>query len=168
MQRHPVLQKLSEDHHHGLVQCRHLKAAERDRVAGRVRSFLSAWRSEIAGHFVEEEGALLPAVCPPLSPDEPVIATVLAQHLELRRLVSDLQEAQAQADLDACLTLAHRLGTLLEEHIRLEEQQLFERIQSALTPDDLADLGRRLSAWEAGAAATGGPSGSQEQAHGEV
>lgn len=155
MRRHPVLHKLTEDHHHGLVQATHLKDVAPERVKGRVRAFMSAWRSEIAAHFVEEEGALLPAVCPPLAPDDPIIAQVLAQHIRIRRLVSDLAEAQTADDLDACVRLGREIGRLLEEHIRLEEHELFERIQSALDDDSLVALGRRLRAWEGGAAARG-------------
>ena len=152
MKRHPVLHKLSEDHHHGLLQCRHLKDVETAKVQGRVRAFLSAWRAEIAGHFIEEETALLPLVCPPVAADEPIIAEMLAQHIAIRRLVFELQTAQAADDRARCLELAHQIGALLEAHIRLEEHEVFELIQKTLDDGALVELGRRLTAWEAGAA----------------
>lgn len=166
MLRHPVLHKLTADHHHGLVQARHLKEVDIARVKGRVRAFLAAWRDEIAGHFVEEEGALLPAVCPPLAPDDPVIATMLAQHIVLRRLAGDLAEALAADDAEACVRLAREVGQRLEEHIRLEEHELFERIQEALSPAALQALGRQLRAWEAGAASAARGPASEEQSDG--
>ncbi|NUP99589.1 MAG: hemerythrin domain-containing protein, partial [Armatimonadetes bacterium] len=106
MKRHPVLHKLTEDHHHGLVQARHLRAATAETIAGRTRAFLSAWRAEISRHFIEEEQALLPFACPPADPRTPAIAEMLAQHNEIRRLVLDLQRAQHAGDGAACLRFA--------------------------------------------------------------
>lgn len=148
MKRHPVLHKLTEDHHHGLVQARHLRSATPETIVGRTRAFLSAWRREIAPHFQEEELALLPFVCPPLPADHDAVVTVLTQHVRLRRWVIDLQNAHAQEDPAACLKTAHELASLLDEHIRFEEAELFQAIQDALDPAQLAALGAHLSAYE--------------------
>ncbi len=153
MKRHPVLHKLSEDHHHGLLQVRHLRQATAANVAGRVRSFLSAWRREIAPHFIEEEVALLPFVCPPLAPDHPAIRSMEEQHIAIRRLVLDLQRAQRAGDEVTCLTLAGRLAEALEAHIQLEEREVFEAIQEALDDTQIVALGDFLTAWESAAAA---------------
>lgn len=155
MRRHPVLQKLSGDHHGGLVQVRHLREATPATVESRARQFLARWRLELQPHFREEELALLPAVCPPLDPRHPAVAEMLAQHIEIRAEAERLRAALPDGDRERLLGITSVLAERLAAHIELEEQQVFEAIQAALSDEELAQLGRRLAAWEAAAADVG-------------
>ncbi|MBI2298826.1 MAG: hemerythrin domain-containing protein [Armatimonadetes bacterium] len=132
MKRHPALQKLSEDHHHGLVQAQRLADATPATIVSRTRAFLSAWRREIAPHFAEEEQ--------------------LRQHTGIRRQVLELQRAHAAEDAGACIAAARAVAAALDEHIHFEERELFEAIQEAAAPQELARLGEYLAAWEGSAA----------------
>lgn len=155
MKRHPVLHKLSEDHHHGLIQVRHLREMTDRTLPGRVRSFLVAWRHEIGPHFLEEELALLPFASPPLDPRHPAVTEMLAQHIAIRRLALDLQRAHHAEDYERCQTLAAEIADALEAHIRLEEREVFEAIQEALSDEQIEQLGSYLTAWESAAGAVG-------------
>ena len=41
---------------------------------------------------------------------------------------------------------AHALGELLNDHVRFEERELFELLESRLNPDELARLGQEIEA----------------------
>ena len=41
---------------------------------------------------------------------------------------------------------AHALGALLNDHVRFEERELFELLESRLDPDELDRLGQEIEA----------------------
>lgn len=151
MRRHPALHRLTEEHHHALLQARRLREADEATVKARTQQFLTRWRSEIQPHFREEETALLPCVCPPLQADAAPVLEVCRYHIRIRRAVMVLQRAHFADDSGARLAAAHDLATLLEEHIRQEERELFEAVQAHLSDEALVALGEHLTAWETGA-----------------
>lgn len=151
MQRHAGLRLLSEHHHHALVQAlelrraaeasatRHPQALER---AG--RRFLRFWKKTGRKHFRQEEEVLLPAYARHvrLQQDRPAMR-MLAQHATIRARVQQLEEA-----LLAGHPLAGRLtalGQLLHNHVRLEENHVFPRIEAVLGEAELQALRRRLT-----------------------
>lgn len=145
--RHPALHALSEDHHQALVLAKRLREATPATAKSRTQAFLSAWRSEVEPHFAAEEQSLLPFVCPPVDAYHPAVLELLAQHVQLRRLVLDLERAHFADDAAARLRLALDLGAALDRHIRHEERTVFEVIQTDCPPELLEALGAALATW---------------------
>jgi len=114
VKRHPALVPLSHDHHHTLVAARALKRGDPARLV--------ELRAELERHFREEEELVFPLLGR-LDPPPPVLAEACVQHARIRARL-DSPDAE--------------LGELLEAHVRLEEQVLFELVQQvaadALTP----------------------------------
>ena len=151
MKRAAELRGLSEDHHHGLVHARRLRRAGSGEGSGQAqaaRSFLEFWRAETGGHFRKEEEVLLPVYAKHGGDlgREPV-REMHVQHARLRGLVMRLSdEVRAGA---AHPETVREIGERLEEHIRLEERELFPMIEESLPVEALAEVGARLEAEEA-------------------
>lgn len=140
MLRDKNLIPLSHQHQHALALCVRLDRAIQ---AGEVD--LEAWQAEIqqifeqeiAIHFAAEEKELFPAA---------------ARFDELRSLVLELQgehavlrdffSRAAGRALDPASLRA--FAEALSAHIRKEERQLFEGMQSRMTSDELAAIGAAL------------------------
>lgn len=133
MKRHPALVPLSHDHHQTLVRARELRRAaadgddaELERAAGRFRR---AFAGEVSRHFRDEEELLFPLLGEVEPPPEPLVRAA-TQHARIRALVQRLPDRPAAAEL----------GALLEEHVRLEERELFDLIQRTVGDERLAEL----------------------------
>jgi len=151
VKRHPSLHPLSEHHHHVLVQAleiaRAAKAPGPDRparLAQAAESLLHFW--EIAGqtHFREEEDVLLPALARHVRLDqEPAVMRMLADHAQIRAALQDLSAAvRENRPVEPQVT---SLGQLLHDHVRLEEDTIFPRIECLLDERELAAIGPLLS-----------------------
>lgn len=135
MQRHAALAPFSRDHYVGLVQARHLRsAADQDAVTRRkaVAEFVDAWDREIAEHFADEQRLLLDL----LADDDR--QRLLREHEELTDLARQARALRREVDPDSA-TL-HKIGQTLEQHIRWEERELFQRLQQQLDADTLRRL----------------------------
>ena len=130
MKRIEALIPFSHDHQHGLANALRLRRAAEsgDTVAvqSEVASFLEFARGELAEHMRSEEEQLLPAVLGHgvLSDDD--LLRVGREHASMRLAVSRLADAPDDADL------ALHAATLLHDHIRWEERELFESWQRQL------------------------------------
>lgn len=125
MKRVPELQPLSRDHQPALVLALHArKAASGDpRLSiDQVRSDIQArFPAEIEPHFRIEEDYLLPEL--ERAGETSLAARTRSEHAAIRA---------AFAALDATPATLARFGELLEQHIRFEERQLFETIQTII------------------------------------
>ena len=149
MKRHPSLQGLSEDHHHGLVQARHLRRIGTDEAKlspeETVRAFLRFWQEAGRLHFREEEEELLPFYARHGDPRRQEVVEMLLQHVEIRREAADLARAlERREDLD--LERIRALGERFDEHIRLEERVVFPLMEAAIPEEELVELAGRLRA----------------------
>ena len=132
MKRHRALQPLSRDHHVALVAAQRLRrAAAGDADAARA-TFLAFWHEHGAKHFRVEEDVLLPAFAAYGDPGDPRVVQMLVEHVRIRAAAAAL--AAGQAELEAL----HALGTALEQHVRLEEREVFPLIEDAL-PEEAAE-----------------------------
>jgi hemerythrin-like domain-containing protein len=140
MLRDKNLIPLSHQHQHALALCVRI-----DRASPVQDSDLVAWQTEISQlfqteidfHFAAEEQVLFPAA-QRFKELHPLVNDLLADHAALREAFVRAEARDMSAtDLAG---LAQRLAT----HIRKEERQLFEHLQSLLTQEELAMLGRRL------------------------
>jgi hemerythrin-like domain-containing protein len=140
MKRSEELAPLSRDHHHGLVAALALRRATRTDAEAAWASFLEFWRAEGRRHFAIEEEVLLPGFARRERADHEAIVRVLVEHVDLRRRVQELSEAEAPQP-----AALHELGTCLQAHIRHEENTLFPLIEAALTHGELVALGAALA-----------------------
>jgi len=137
--RHPSLVSLSQDHHHGLALALRLRQGDKallndgwthDRAeqAVRTRKF---YMEGLRPHFKAEEEVLFPLMRSMLEQCSVLIDKLVTQHRELEQLISSL--SAPGKSLDGILVA---LGTLLDEHIRLEERQLFPQYEKGI-PEEL-------------------------------
>jgi hemerythrin-like domain-containing protein len=142
MLRDPSLIPLSRQHHYALALCvrieRSLKAGVTD---------LEIWQPEIEEHFSQqirvhfeaEEAVLFPAA-ERFADLSSLVAELRADHHELRRHFA-LASARAMSASDL-----QEFADLLARHIRKEERDLFEQLQTLMTADQLHALGTQLDA----------------------
>ena len=151
MKRHESLHPLSQHHHFALIEslqirrAQQLPAAERAAALRRLaQKFLRFWEKSGHIHFREEEEVLLPAYArhTPLEQDSDVVR-MLADHAFIRAVVDDIRSAlmEKRPVEDALVALGHRL----KDHVRLEEDVIFPRIEKTLGETGLAALGGRFT-----------------------
>ena len=141
MKRHPALVPLSDDHHHELVQARRLRAAADagpdERVAAGA-AYVELFFTDTVEHFRREEESVFPLYAAHAGPDDPLLARILREHMELHGLARSLRAEVAADDVRA--DTLRELGTLLHDHVRLEERELFEAIQTSVPERELDAL----------------------------
>ena len=142
MRRHQALVPLSHDHHHGLVQARRLRRAgdeaDPERLLQVASGFVDFFAREGAGHFRDEEEHLFPLLADCGDRATSLLAEIAVQHAAVRSLVGQLRRSIQAGSVEA--EVLDRLGELLEQHIRLEERQLFPLIEEIVTDEDLEGL----------------------------
>jgi len=151
VKRHISLRPLSEHHHHVLVEALEISRASRasaDERAARLRqaaeSLLRFWEQGGQIHFREEEEELLPAYGRHVRLDEDAdVMRMLADHAQIRAGMQDLREMLDANRLGEDRLIA--LGQLLHDHVRLEEDKIFPRIETVLPEDELFRLGPHLT-----------------------
>lgn len=133
--RHEALAPFSRDHYLGLVRARHLiKAADADAVARRkaIAEFIDGFDHEIAEHFDDEERLLVDLL------DEAHRERLIAEHRALRESADHARQLRKQVDPDP--ETLRQIGQALDDHIRWEERELFQHIQSTLSEAQLRVL----------------------------
>ncbi len=144
MKRSAALTPLSHDHHVALEVALRLRRATDEDLGAAVERFAAFWHPTGLRHFAVEE-ELLPGALPPRQAGWGAeIARMRAEHERLRALARMLEE-----DGTDRLATAHELGTLLNDHVRFEERELFVLLETHLAPGALARLGDRIAAAEA-------------------
>ena len=137
MLRDSSLIPLSQQHHNGLALCvltRRSVAADSsaENIARLARRAVERYELELANHFEIEEQVLFPA-CGPM----PLIGQLLGEHRTLEALIAELRAAPSAG-------LLEQFCALLSEHIRREENDLFEQIQHQLPREALDQAGREI------------------------
>jgi len=147
MKRDRNLHPLSWDHHGALtsvVFTRKLitSGAGRMRLERTAREFLVFYAEHLVPHFRHEEEWVLPRYIRYVPVEDDDVSRLLREHVHLHRLVEDLRRAlQAGGNLIQSLAV---LTDELEAHVRFEERELFPKIESALSADELAEIGESL------------------------
>jgi hemerythrin-like domain-containing protein len=144
--RHPSLIALSRDHHHALalaLRCRkqalgQIQPAGAEGLRHRADEFMSFFESALTPHFRAEEEVLFPFVESNLPEAREIIAALLEEHREIRRLSSLLaaKEGLSKVLFDA--------GDVLERHVRREERELFPLIEQSAALAVLETLRPRI------------------------
>lgn len=139
MKRSAALASLSRDHHQALVVAQQLRRADAERAPGTRERFLAYWREHGRRHFQLEEEILLPGYAAYGDPYDPLVLRVLGDHVAIRQRAHRLAR-RSEPEPGAL----HELGERLAAHVRLEERELFPRIEQAMPPDALTALAQAL------------------------
>lgn len=151
MKRHESLRPLSQHHHFALMESLFIRRAkeqpEADRSAALRKTavdFVSFWESKGKLHFREEEEILLPAYASHVDLQEDAdVLRMLADHASIRARVNAVASGLS-ANQAVDLQIAE-LGQILHDHVRLEEDIIFPRIEKTLTESEMQQLGSRLT-----------------------
>lgn len=101
----------------------------------RVR-LLTRLKSAIEKHAWQEENVIYPAVR--LAGAGEAASSLIDDHAEVKALLFELDGADPGAD--GWRDLVRRLRTLLEAHMRKEENEIFPALQAALSPEQSVEL----------------------------
>ena len=92
---------------------------------------------------MEEEQVLLPKYARHFRLDEdPEIMRMLADHAAIRARIEDVRESLAGSFSPEPIIV---LGSMLHDHVRLEEDRIFPRIEKTLSQMELNSVGSRLT-----------------------
>ncbi len=147
MKRDKNLHPLSWDHHAALTSVvftrKHIReSADSDRLSQIAFEFGAFYDTGLLPHFRHEEEWLLPRYLRHVPPTDTDVTRLLTDHLILHRLFRELRDtASRKGDLVAPLTA---LTDQLETHVRFEERELFPKIESALSAEEMDELGKYL------------------------
>ena len=138
MKRANQLQPLSRQHHLGLNLSRHAKecADESEEIAKHWHN-LTSYINDMQYHFQIEDNLIANALEPyrATQPDvASVIETLDGQHKQLHQLINTVGKPDGQ---DVTVTQVKELGTLLYDHIRFEERELYPTVEKYLTEAEL-------------------------------
>ena len=138
MLRDPSLIPLSQQHHNalalGVLTRRSLAAdASPDNIRKLARRAVDRYELELTNHFEIEEQVLFPAIEKAIGAI-PLLGELIAQHRAVEQLIAQLRSAPTAG-------LLERLCALLTEHIRREENELFQLAQARLPAPVLHELG---------------------------
>lgn len=102
---------------------------------------LSMWKNELQWHFEAEERFLFAPFHTLLSSTAQQIGeTLLTDHADIKALILDLDSLE-KSELQVKLQY---LGERLEKHVRLEEREYFELLQSEIPPEKLLEAGHKI------------------------
>ena len=150
MKRHESLHPLSQHHHFALIQVWELRralklpAAERGKAVRAVaRKFVRFWKNAGQIHFREEEEVLLPAFAQHARLDlDKDVMRMLAEHAIIRGLIGRVEAALGNGEVSE--DDVSKLAQTLHDHVRLEENEIFPRIEKALSENALRTMGKGL------------------------
>ncbi|MDQ7818233.1 MAG: hemerythrin domain-containing protein [Melioribacteraceae bacterium] len=144
MKRHPSLIQLSKEHHDGLILAQVIKKnapvyiGMPSNLDAKKEYTLNFYKTELKKHFDIEERFLIPAIKDYNSEIDLLCDQVLTEHNDLHLLIEKLK---TEDDHEKVL---NQLGLLLEKHIRMEERELFEKIQNHFDEEFLSKLENKL------------------------
>ena len=129
MKRHAALLQHSREHHHALKLARLASFAAAsgspEAIAQAAETITEQFPDKLDTHFQEEEAGLLQQMAA-IGQDE-LVRRTLDEHQRLRALNQELASPTAE-------NLAE-FATLLHDHVRFEERELFEIAQKLLYPE---------------------------------
>lgn len=114
-------------------------------VVRQAEKFVRFWHKSGYVHFREEEEVLLPAYARHARIDKDAdVVRLLGDHAEIRAAVREF-EARLSANEEIRAEEFARVGQLLHDHVRLEENEVFPRIEKMLGEKQLNETGRGLT-----------------------
>ena len=128
IKRSPQLAPLSREHHEGLLLVWKIQQGLRFNVdPERIRQYiLWYWQNHIKPHFYQEEKIIQPYI--PM--ENELVQRMIKEHELIREFILGLDQGTNK-------TIFTSLADLLNDHIRLEERQLFAFLDQILSKDQL-------------------------------
>ncbi len=106
--------------------------------------------TELSVHADIEELLFYPAAAKAAAHTKPMVLESLEEHLSVKRLLADVEKMEASDErFDAKVTV---LIEQVRHHVREEEDDLFPKVTSGLSPERLEELGDELDMARATAA----------------
>lgn len=140
MARDDRLARLSRDHHHALVLAlriqRELPRADDRAATALINDTVRFWSTGLQPHIEAENGALLSRIAARGDEGLALAGRLQREHRELDEAITLVRSGSGHTDRHAALT---HFGSLLGAHIRWEERDLFEWLQSHLDEDELRE-----------------------------
>lgn len=136
IKRHPAIVSFSRDHHFGLLLVWKIRQGLKKSIdPGRIGKYVLFFFSEdLLKHFSDEEKLLFSC----LRADDLLRIQAEEDHAVIYQLIKDIRSQTADTGL---LT---QLADRLEKHIRFEERELFNHLQTLIGADTLALLEKRI------------------------
>ena len=136
IKRHPAMVSFSKDHHFGLLLVWKIRQGLKKSIeAGRIGKYVLYFFSEdLLKHFWDEEKLLFSR----LRADDLLRIQAEEDHAVIYQLIKDIRN---QTEDTGLLT---QLADRLEKHIRFEERELFNHLQSVIGADELALIEKRI------------------------
>jgi len=151
MKRHSVLIPFSHSHHEALLVCLRLKkggpSSPHDTLwpiepLEQAQALIRFAERELYPHFVLEEEQLFPVATGKSTEMDSLITKLLYDHGAFR---SALEAIGQLTDSPSITEQLKRFGEDLERHIRLEERELFPRIEAEVEQGNIILRGARTS-----------------------
>ena len=140
MRRHKALRSLSQEHHHGLMLAQLIKAGSPvykglpTTIIDKKLYTIKFFEEKLIPHFKKEEEVLFPLTINKNAVLKKLIIDLIDQHKEIYSLMNNLKNSsEPEIVLD-------ELGKSLENHIRIEERELFQMVQEVLSEEELLRL----------------------------
>jgi hemerythrin-like domain-containing protein len=151
MKRHESLHALSQHHHFALLESLFIRRANEESGATRetrlrevAEKFMEFWEKDGKVHFREEEEILIPTYALHVSiQDDQDVMRMLADHAMIRAKIGKVSAMLSNNEaFEADLI---ELGELLQNHVRLEENIIFPRMEKILSEEELQKVGHLLT-----------------------
>jgi hemerythrin-like domain-containing protein len=140
MKRDQRLVRLTREHHKALVMAmrinRELPGADDTGVESLYTDLLEFWKVALLPHFRAENECLLTRLSRHVTLSDELLGRTCRDHIQLDGLIMTMRDKPGQRR-DALA----RFGILLHEHVRWEEDILFERSQEILADEEMTALG---------------------------
>jgi hemerythrin-like domain-containing protein len=138
--RHESLIPLSHEHHDALLLAWRLRTGDLSKreLELRAQHVNAFFEHRLIKHLKLEEELLFPALRAVLGVEASLIDVLLSDHQELRAKAAAIKSGMNHQVDSFC--------SLLEQHIRTEERQLFVLAENRMKPGEMAELGRQIKA----------------------
>jgi hemerythrin-like domain-containing protein len=151
VKRHASMEDLSRDHYQALIQVQEIRKSVEGQEGARpleqvATEFLEFWEKDAIAHFREEEEILLPIYARHVQPShDEHVRRMLDDHAWFRDVMFELKRRVGERGNYGALL--GEVGERLSDHARLEEREIFERMQAVMTEEDFADVAERSLAF---------------------
>lgn len=145
--RHPALVPVSRDHHEGLLLALRLQQGEKALL--KLWSHDTSWqasvvvdffRDHLIRHFAVEEEKVFPLALAEVPGSAPTVEKLKHQHAWVRETVAAMKGRESSVTRDELVTF----GQKLEEHIRIEDRELFPMMEEHLGSERLGKLEKEV------------------------
>ncbi len=141
--RHPSLVPVSRDHHEGLLLAVRLQQGENALLklwshdtAWQARAVVDFYQEHLVRHFAVEEEKVFPTAQQSVAEAAPIVTKLLEQHEWFRSTAPAMKGREEAVTRDELVTFGQRL----EEHIRIEDRELFPLMEEHIEPSVLEKL----------------------------